>query len=231
VSKSREPKAEIKVARKGRETRVYAAVGGKDVSRVYISPQQLKVGPAAEVCMAGIGGVGTSREFRGKGLARRVYEQTMQEIEKDGYSCAGLFTSTNIVAHRLYRRFGYLDVKVFPPVAKLLNPSAFVGKTFADWAKREPLADWRGTVAVHLRSYPPVYLRLDSGEVKTLPRAPKQADLSITTSDTTFGRLSWGGMTFDYAMAANQLEWSGSDEAFARLREALHADRPCVFGY
>jgi hypothetical protein len=210
---------------------VYAEVAGKDVSRVYVGAQQIRVGPAGKVRMAGIGGVGTERAVRGRGIARRVYEQTMREIRRQRYSCTGLFTGTNIVAHRLYRDFGYADIKVFPQIGKLLDHAAFVARAIAGLAKRQPLSEWRGTIVVKLREHPPVRLRLESGAVKALSRAPSTTDLSITVSSMAFAALSWGGTTPEYLLTTRELEWQGSEDAWERLRQALSANRPCIHGY
>jgi GNAT superfamily N-acetyltransferase len=231
VRRASEGKAIVRVLPRGRNKRAYAEIDGKDVSRVYIVPRQVRMGPASEVHMAGIGGVGTNREFRGRGLARLVYERTMQEIKKDGYSCSGLLTGSVIVAHRLYHQFGYADVMLFPQPAKLLDPRALVVKGASRWAKRESLAEWSGTMTVRLEGHPAVHLRFESGEVKALSRAPKQVDLALTTSDVEFAGLSWGWMRPEYLMSSDQLAWEGRENVWQRLLRALWDDRPCVHGY
>jgi len=224
-------KPPVKVVRREGSAHVYAEVDGKDASRVYLIARQIKVGPAGEVRMAGIGGVGTEPAMRGRGIARRVYEQTMREIRRQRYSCTGLFTGTNIVAHRLYRDFGYADIKVFPQIGKLLDPAAFVTKVIAGLAKHTSLSDWRGTITVKLREHSPLHLRLESGTVKKLSRAPSTADLSIAVSDMAFAALSWGGTTPEYLLTTRELEWQGSEDAWERVQQALSANRPCIHGY
>jgi len=221
----------IKVAKHDGGTHVYAEVDGKDASRVYIGRKQIRVGPASEIRMAGIGGVGTEPAMRGRGIARRVYERTMREVHQQRYSCTGLFTGTTIVAHRLYRDFGYVDIKVFAQPGKLLDPAAFVAKVIAGLAKRRSLSDWRGTITVKLREHRPVRLRLEAGAVKTLSRAPSTTDLSITVSSMAFAALSWGGTTPEYLLTTRELEWQGSEDAWECLRQALSANRPCIHGY
>jgi predicted N-acetyltransferase YhbS len=231
VRKAAQSKPLIKVSKHDDWTHVFAEVDGKDVSRVYVSKRRIRVGPAGEVRMAGVGGVGTEPAMRGRGIARRVYGQTMREIRRQRYSCTGLFTGSVIVAHRLYRKFGYVDIKVFPQPAKLLDPAALVMKAVTGLAKREPLADWRGTMTVKLRAHPPVHLRLASGEVKALTRAPSAADLSVTLSGIAFAALAWGAVTAEYLLAANEIEWQGSEQARERLLRALSLNRPCIHGY
>jgi predicted N-acetyltransferase YhbS len=127
--KKAEKGTRIKVVARGPNKRVLAEDSqGKEVSRVYISPRRVKVGPAGEVVMAGIGGVGTAREHRRRGIASRVYARVMQEMKRSGYSCSGLFTGTVIVAHRMYRRYGFVDISVHRTGRKLLDPKAAVAR-------------------------------------------------------------------------------------------------------
>lgn len=225
MSRTAPERAKIKVSSRGRNKRVYAEVGGKDVSHFHILPRRVRVGPAAEVVMAGIGGVGTERQFRRRGLARQVCRRAMEEITRDGYSCAGLFTGTGIVAHRLYRRFGYVDIAVHRHAMKLLNPQAVVRKAFSLLAESKEIADWRGRVRVDLHGYPPVYLHFARGEVRASPRRSRQVDLALTLSHTTLRLLSWGGMTLEYAEAANLLHWSGDGETWQRWLRAASSAR------
>lgn len=222
--------AAIKLKIRGRVKKPYAEVDGKEASRVYIVPQDVKVGPAGQVQMAGIGGVGTEPEFRSRGLARRVYERTMREIKKDRYSCSGLFTGTVIVAHRMYRQFGYVDAAVFHTPMKVVNPKGFVERTISQWARNPALADWRGLMTVHLPPSSPVRLRLDAGKV-TAARGQSEADFTLVTSGATFASLSWSGTTPEYAETAGLLKWQGSAEVWGRILKALAAKRPCIHGY
>jgi hypothetical protein len=225
---SRTPKPQIKVVRQGRAKRVYAEVAGKDVSRVYVLPELISVGPAGRVMMAGIGGVGTEREHRRKGLMRRVYARAMREIARDGYSCSGLFTGTVIVAHRIYREFGYVDVSIQRGVRKLLDPKAAVVRALSRLAKEDAFSGWQGVVAVALPSHPPVHVRIGNGEAKAVGRAPKRVHLSIAASPGALGSLIGGGMSLDYARAASLVEWRGESEACERFTQAFARRRPGV---
>jgi len=227
VKKSRQ--ARIRVAERDGAKRVYADLEGKDVSRVYILPRRVRMGPAGEVLMAGIGGVGTQREHRRKGLARRVFTRVMQEIGRDGYSCSGLFTGTAIVAHRLYRQFGYVDIAVQRNPRKLLNPKAVVLRGIAELAKGEEFADWSSLLAVNLKGCPPVFLRLERGTAKALRRSPRWVNLSLSSTPLTFGLLMWGRLPLTYAAAAGLLEWEGEPETWQRLARALARKRPGIW--
>jgi GNAT superfamily N-acetyltransferase len=221
----------IRVSREADSARVYAASEGRDVSRAYLLPQRLQFGPGATLRMAGIGGVGTAPDLRGQGLARRVLARVMREVRRDGYACSGLFTGTSSVAHRLYREHSYADVMVYRPVVKLLDPEGFVAATLAGWAERDPLVGWQGVVRVSLHGHQPVDLRLCLGRVVMCSRAPREVALSLTASAATFGELSRGAVTVEYALAAKQLAWEGCQDAFERLRKALQTDHPNVRGF
>lgn len=220
--------AKIRVSEVHWGKKVSAEVEGKEVSRVFIGSHQVRVGPAGEVRMAGIGGVGTQREFRRRGLMRQVYARVMAEVTKDGYPCSGLFTGTNIVAHRLYRQHGYVDITVHRYATKLLDHKAVIVNVLSGAAASEEFRAWRGAITVTLRGYSPVCLRLGVGKLAALARAPRRVDLSLTLSAATLAFLSWGRLTAEYAEAAKLLTWEGEREVWERLVRALGRTRPCV---
>lgn len=223
----RGPSAQIKVARDGEARRVRAQVAGKEVSRLFILPRQIQVGPGAAVRMAGIAGVGTDRAFRRQGLARRVYARAMAEIAREGYSCSGLFTGTAIVAHRLYREFGFSDTCTHRHALKVLDPSGLARRAFADLASKHAI-DWTCRLALHLDGHRPAYLRLAQGQAQALRRRPSQVDLALFCSATTLSFLVWGRLTAEHATVANLLRWEGEERHWQRLRAVLAQLRPGV---
>lgn len=74
---------------------------GSRVSWLTIIDLPMRVG-SAEVRMAGIAGVGTQREHRMKGYARRVLEDTVRYMAEEGYDVSTLFGIPNF-----YPKFGY----------------------------------------------------------------------------------------------------------------------------
>ncbi len=102
--------AAIRVKKRGDWTRVFAEESGRDVSHVSYRARPVRLGREGILRMAAIGGVGTDPEFRRRGLARQGFTRVMGGIHSEGDSCVGLHTSSKIIAHRLYGRFGFGDV-------------------------------------------------------------------------------------------------------------------------
>ena len=220
--------AQIQIRRRGDRTRVYAAVGGKDVSHLSYAPQQFQIGPAARVRMAGIGGVGTEPEFRRRGLAYRVFSRAMEEIRGAGYSCVGLYTGKEIVAHRLYRLFGFVDVRVPQPAMKLLDPAAFAARKLSQAlatsaAGEEELANWRCALELCLPPDPLFYLQIEHSHARALDHPPRKLDLSLVTSRSVLMRLLWGSLTPQFAEAGGLLHWRGDPAHWRRLSATLAA--------
>lgn len=226
--------AEIKTRQRGTWWRVYAEVDERDVSHVSYGPHRFPLGPKGEVRMAGLGGVGTEPEFRRKGLARRVFQRTMDDVKSAGYSCAGLFTSKRIVAHRMYRRFGYVEVARNRPWVKLLDPAGACSKALSqrlgDEGVAKDLARWRCAVELRLSPHPAVYAKIQDGSVEMLSRRPRAIDVSMKMSAATFMLLREGRMTVEYAEAARLLSCEGEAESCARLRQAFGSAHRVVRG-
>jgi predicted N-acetyltransferase YhbS len=181
----------IRVKKRGDRTRVFAEESGRDVSHVSYGARPVRLGREGIVRMAAIGGVGTDPEFRRRGLARQVLTRVMQGVHSEGYSCVGLHTSMKIVAHRLYRRFGLVDVAKSARAYKLLDPGRFICDAL------------NGMLKGRLR------------------RPPREPDLCLAMSSETFIALWQGEVTFRWAEEANLVEWRGSDASYRRLAEAL----------
>lgn len=226
--------AEIKTRQRGTWRRVYAEVDESDVSHVSYGPHRFPLGPKGEVRMAGIAGVGTEPEFRRKGLARRVFQRTMDDVKGAGYSCAGLFTSTSIVAHRMYRRFGYVDVAPNRPWVKLLDPARACSKALSGMLRDERVAEhlsrWQCAVELSLSPHPAVYAKIQDGRVKMLSRRPRAIDVSVKVSATTFMLLREGRISVEYAQAARLLSCEGEAESCERLMQAFGSAHRVVRG-
>ena len=172
--------------------------------------------------MAGIGGVGTEPEFRRQGLAGRVLARAMKEIGREDYSCVGLFTSGGIVAHRLYRRFGFVDVVRQRPAYKILDPAGLVCEACSEMLKGSlPMRERRWVLRVELRPHAPVCLQVEEDRLSQVPVAGQESDLSLTLSAATLIALWQRGISLSYAEAANLVRWQGSRELHERLGEAV----------
>jgi GNAT superfamily N-acetyltransferase len=220
---------EIKVSAHGRWVRVFAETEGRDVSRLSYAPQPLRLGGSGEISMAGIAGVGTEPEYRQLGLARRVYQRAMEEIRAAGYSSVGLFTGTGIVAHRLYRRFGFVDTAIPTVAVKLLDPGECARRRVARLLEDRALADWRCTLGVELPPHAPVFVRVESAQADLLPAAPARVDLTLTMTSATFLRLFEAEADVAVAEASREVQWRGAREHWETLCRALSARRPVVW--
>ncbi|UCC67053.1 MAG: GNAT family N-acetyltransferase [Armatimonadota bacterium] len=216
----------IKVRQRGNWTRVYAEEDGRDVSHLSYGTRVLRMGPKGAVRMGGIGGVGTEREFRRRGLARQVLARAMEEMGREAYSCVGLYTSTRIVAHRLYRRFGFVGVMRSARAYKVLDPERLVLDALNEALKGSSgFSKSRSLVEITLRPHEPVVVRLDAEGAHPLPRGVGRSDLSISMSTETFFALWEGGIDLRYAEDANLLEWQGDEGTYRQLSKALDERR------
>src|SRR5947209_715435 len=91
-----------------RWTRHELVLDGKVVSKLSVPELRMRVGSAV-VRMGGIGGVGTEREYRMRGLSRRVMENSTRWMAAEGYDCATLFGIRDF-----YDRFGYAPCMLVP---------------------------------------------------------------------------------------------------------------------
>jgi predicted N-acetyltransferase YhbS len=220
---------EIRVIAQRRWQRVVAEEEGRDVSHLSFAAMPMRVGPAGQLSMAGIGGVGTEPEYRQAGLARRVFARAMEEIGKAGYSCVGLYTGTDIVAHRLYRRFGFVDTLVSTVATKVLDPGQFVVNRLASLLRgAEELEGWRCGLEVRLVPHDPVFIRIECGEARLLEGRPERVDLAVTVSGAALGQLFWSAMSMEFAEAAKLVAWEGDEAHWRRLAGAIEARREVI---
>lgn len=214
-------KATIKTRKRGEWTRVFAEESDRDVSHLLYAPRELQVGPRAAVRMAAIGGVSTDREFRRRGLAGQVFDRAMEEIRKEGYSCVALYTSTRIVAHRMYRRFGLADVVRSPRGYKLLDPKRIVCDALSHVLKDGSAGRSPMLVRVTLRPHRPVFIRVEEGAVRPVARPRREPDVSLEMSGQTFLALRHGEIALRYAEQAKLVEWEGNEADIRWLADAL----------
>ena len=74
------------------------------VDRVLsIYPETLRV--------AGIANVATLPEYRGRGYAKTLFNATLDKLREEGYIVSALFAGYGEIAHRIYRKNDYYDVK------------------------------------------------------------------------------------------------------------------------
>lgn len=74
---------------------------GRSISRLWIVDVRLRIGSSV-VKVGGIAGVGTDRQYRNQGLARRVLEASLQLMRREGYEASWLFGIQDF-----YHKFGF----------------------------------------------------------------------------------------------------------------------------
>ena len=222
---------EIRLIARRRWLHVVAEDQGRDVSHLSLSPMPVRVGPAGQLSMAGLAGVATEPEYRRGGLAHRVFDCALEEVKTSGYSCVGLYTGADIVAHRLYRRHGFVDTFAPMVATKVLDPGQYVVNRLSALFRGDvapELRSWRCTLQVRLLPHDPVFVRIDQGEVRLLDSPPKRLDLSLTVSAATLGQLFWSVLSADFAEAAKLVQWEGDEAHWHRLATAIEARREVI---
>jgi GNAT superfamily N-acetyltransferase len=224
--------AEIRTKTSGDWTRVYAEADGRDVSHLTYFPVLVQVGDEGRVRMAGIGGVATEREFRRGGLGGQVFAQAIERIRREGYACVGLHTSQRLVAHRLYRRSGLVDVVRQRRARKLLDPQRCVRECLASMIEEGAEARRRRPVLrVELHPHDPVFIRLEEGDVQLAQGRASHVDLTLTMSSSTLLSLSNGDFDLRYGAASGLVRWRGDPEIYHLLADAVAARRrPIIEG-
>lgn len=213
---------ELKVKRSSHWTQVYAEADGKNVSHLGYGEARLQVGRTASMRMATIGGVATERTHRRQGLAQEVFARALEEMRHEGFPTVGLYTSRRIVAHRLYRRFGFVDIWRRRPAIKILNHPLRVQRAFASLVRRAPeLQSRRLHLRLKLDPPSPVNLRIEGNEVSVLSRAPKQVDLLLSMSDMTFMQLCEGVFGLEQAHTAKLVHFAGDASVYGLLQRAF----------
>lgn len=208
--------------------KVFTEVDGKDVSHLLYGPAKVQVGRHAAVTMGCIGGVATDKHHRRKGLARDIFARALAAIKDDGYASVGLFTSRRLVAHRLYRRFGFVDISSGRVACKVLDPARFACRTLSALIHGSPGLRRRLTLRLSFERSQTVYLKLEGNDVSPLPRAPRRLDLSLAMSQATLLGLADSSIALARATAGKLIRWSGDADAFDALSEAIAARRTPV---
>jgi hypothetical protein len=212
---------ELKVKHSGRWARVYAEVEGKNASHLFYGPQKVQLGRDAAVTLAGIGGVGTDGAHRRQGLAGKVLGHALSQMKRDGWNAGGLYTSRRIVAHRLYRRYGFVDLCRRKPTCKLLDAVGLARQLLSELARRSAELQARSlTLSLAVEREQPGNLRIDGGEVDILSRAPRAVDLALRMSGRTLLKLWLRETTLPDALAAKLVTWAGDGGALELLVQA-----------
>ena len=208
------------------EGRVAIEKDGRDVSGLHLGRREFQVGRGAYVSMGTIGGVSTRREYRGQGLSSAVMARTLAEMRQRGLASTGLYTGTRIVAHRLYRRFGYVDVFIPNMRTLILNMRAFLKRQARSWLRRaegtpagaRAAAGLRGTVVFDLGADGCYSLSLDRGEATVRKGRSRAAELTLSLSQAALVSLFARTVSSAELLRRGELQVSGSKALWRGLQ-------------
>lgn len=188
-------------------------VGDKLVSHVEVGVEPLHVGEGVFLKSAGIGGVCTDSDYRCKGIVTNLMKLALDHARLEGFSNSSLFTGLDFPAHRIYERFGFVDLVTYQTYVKYIDYPA----TFAKWlhnsnrsikaskiaAKR--LRGWEKSVTIHLRDVGTLAFRVKKNRFLKLTKPLKQADIEFTTDLSTYTEIMRGNVTWEDAVKAGKL--------------------------
>jgi GNAT superfamily N-acetyltransferase len=106
-----EPVGEIRFEVEERKFHVTPYLGGEKAGVMTVSiDRRFHFGEGVTARLAGIDSFGLyAPHYRGKGLASEMMRRATEEIVARGHPCGTVFTGLGLLAHRLYRSYGYVD--------------------------------------------------------------------------------------------------------------------------
>ena len=208
------------------ESRVAIEKASEQVSGLNLGRRDFQVGKDTYLSMGTIGGVGTRPAYRGQGLSSAVMARTVDEMRKRGLATSGLYTGTRIVAHRLYRRFGYVDVFIPHMRTLILDAGACFGRQVRQWlarAERTPegarrVERLRATVVLDLTDADPYTLTLEGAQASVRKGRARRADLTVTLSRAALASIFQRTVSTGELLRLGELEVTGSKSLWRRLQ-------------
>lgn len=211
------------------EGRVAVKVAGQEVSGLGLGRRDFQVGPGTYLSMGTIGGVSTRPEYRSRGLSSAVMARTIEEMKARRLATSGLYTGTRIVAHRLYRRFGFVDIFIPHMRTLILEPRDYLRREARRWLTRAQVtaegarrvARLRATVVFDLTDSGPLTLRLRAGEVSVRRGRSRRADLTLTLDQAALVSIFQRTAGTEELRRLGRLQVVGSRALWRRLQETL----------
>lgn len=188
-------------------------VGDKLVSHVEVGAQRLHVGEGVFLKSAGVGGVCTDSDYRSKGIVTNVMKLALNRAQLEGFSNSSLFTGLDFPAHRIYERFGFIDVVTWRTYVKHIDYLA----TFARWLRNsnrsikaskiatKRLRGWDKSVTIRLRDVGTLAFRVKKNRFQKLSKPPKRADVDFDTDLSTYISIMRGLVRWEDAVKARKL--------------------------
>jgi len=188
-------------------------VNGKLVSHVNMESKQLHHGEGVYLKTAGIAGVCTDSDYRKKGIVSNLLKLALDWARQEGYSNTSLFTGLDLSAHRIYQRFGFVDVQTWRTYVKYLDYPTVFGKWLrllnrllkdSKMAARK-LEGWQRSVAIQLKKVGTLSFRFSKNHFQRLGKPPKQADIEFSTDLETYVKILRGVVRWEDAVKAGKL--------------------------
>jgi len=197
-------------------------VDGKPVSSVEFVFKQLHLGEGVYLKTGGISGVCTDSDYRHKGIVTSLMKAGLNYTENSGASNSSLYTGLNIPAHRIYSRFGFVDIMTRRTYIKYFD-YPFV---FARWIRMlnrqlkdskiatRKLQGWQKSVIIELKEVGPLAFRFRKGRFQKLKKPPKKPDIVLSTDIQTFTHIIREGvMDWEQAAKTKRLAWKQGETA------------------
>lgn len=187
---------------------------GKLVSHVDVAFKQLHHGEGTYIKTAGIGGVCTDSDYRKKGIVTNLMKLALEHGLQNGVSNASLYTDLDIPAHRIYPRFGFVDIMTWRNYTKILDyPIIFarrlryLNRSLKDHkiAARK-LEGWEKSVAVQLKEVGTLSFRFRKKKFQKLKKPPKRVDIEFSTDLQTYIKIMRGAVQWEDAVKTKKLK-------------------------
>jgi len=208
------------------ESRVALEKDGRQVSGLHLGLREFQVGRRTYLSMGAIGGVSTRRGYRGRGLSSAVMGRTVEEMRKRGLATSGLYAGTRIVAHRLYRRFGYVDLFIPHMRTLILDLGAYLRRQARHWLARAEstpegarrVEQLRAVVVFDLSDAQAHTLRLTGGQASVRKGRARRADLILTSGLAALASIFARTVSADELLRTGELQVTGSKSVWRRLQ-------------
>jgi ribosomal protein S18 acetylase RimI-like enzyme len=173
------------------------AVEDKPVSAVEYVFKNLHLGEGVYSKTGGISGVCTDSDYRHKGIVSNLMKLSLNSAKNSGVSNASLYTGLDIPAHRIYLRFGFIDIMTWRAYVKYLDYPAI----FAKWVRnlnrfykdskiaQRRLQGWEKTVLIRLKAIGNLAFKFKKGHFQRLKTTPKTADIEFTIDLESYAKI------------------------------------------
>jgi predicted N-acetyltransferase YhbS len=188
-------------------------VDGKVVSAVELVFKQLHHGEGVFLRTGGFSGVCADSDYRKKGIVSNLMKLALESARQKGVSNVSLYTGLDIPAHRIYQRFGFVDVMTFRNFRKYIDFPFF----FARWLRQinrsmrdsklatRKLEGWNKSVAMHLGEVGTLSFRFRNRRFQNLKTPPKRVDVEFSTDLQTCLKIMRGLVQWEDAVKEGKL--------------------------